>query len=170
MSGSLLSGVSGLVAHQRMLDVVGNNLANSNTTGFKAQRVLFADQLWRTIRPASADNNGTGGAINPIQIGSGVRLAQVDRTFSQGNLELTGGLTDFAIEGDGFFVVSDGNRNLYSRNGAFALDENQILVDSDANRVPFSHKRRMGANLRRRSGSKPAVFPPQLLREKDASQ
>jgi len=129
MANALLTAVSGLFAHRRMLDVVGNNLANSNTTGYKSQRALFSDLLYETVRPASASGDGSAGAINPSQIGAGVQVSQVGRMFNQGTLESTGGEFDYAIEGEGFFVVNDGNKNLFSRAGAFSLDPNQILVD-----------------------------------------
>lgn len=128
MPNSLLTGVSGLVAHQRMLDVVGNNLANINTTAYKVQRSLFSDLLYETISTAS-DSAGDTGGTNPKQIGSGVRLQQVDREFGQGNLELTGGLFDFAIQGDGLFVLDDGTGVRYARAGAFGLDKSNVLVD-----------------------------------------
>ncbi|MCA9186633.1 MAG: flagellar hook protein FlgE [Pirellulaceae bacterium] len=129
MANSLLTGVSGLVTHQQMLSVVGNNLANLNTTAFKGHRILFADLLYETVRPATSASNGDAGGVTPNQIGSGVKLGQITRRFSQGNLELTGGLFDFAIQGEGFFVVNDGIRNLYTRAGAFSLDKEQYLID-----------------------------------------
>ena len=89
MSSALLTGVSGLLAHQRWLDVVGHNIANMNTHGFKKSRVLFADMFYETLQPATGPSGDFGGT-NPSQIGSGVRIAQVDRNFSQGTLEATG--------------------------------------------------------------------------------
>ncbi len=130
MASSLRTGVSGLVAHQQMLDIIGNNLANLNTTAYKAQRVIFSDLLYTTLRPARSSVNTDFGGINPIQVGSGVKMAQVDRRFTQGNLDPTSGLLDFSIQGDGFFVASDGSTNLYTRAGAFVLDESGKLVDA----------------------------------------
>ena len=89
MSSAFSTGVSGLRAHQRLLDVVGHNIANVNTTGFKAQAATFADLMYETLRPASGPTGEMGG-VNPSQVGLGVRLSQVDRTFSQGGLEQTG--------------------------------------------------------------------------------
>jgi flagellar hook protein FlgE len=129
MGSSLNIGVTGLVAHRRMLDVVGNNLANVNSIAFKAQRALFTDLLYETLRPATGSSSTNLGGTNPVQIGSGVKLSQVDREFSQGSLDLTGGDFDFAISGDGFFAVSSGAEELYTRAGAFALDSNQRLID-----------------------------------------
>ena len=128
MPNSLLTGVSGLVAHQRLLDVVGNNLANMNTTAFKSQRILFGDLLYETIQPATSSNEGSNGGTNPNQIGGGVKVAGTDRSFGQGALENTGGQFDLAISGGGFFSVTDGNRDYYTRAGAFSLDEQGFLV------------------------------------------
>ena len=128
MPNALLTGVSGLISHQRLLDVVGHNIANLNTTGFKAQRILFADLLYETIRPAASSNDGDQGGVNPNQIGGGVKVAATDRKFSQGALESTGEALDFAISGNGFFTVSDGTNDFYTRAGAFSLDEEGFLV------------------------------------------
>ena len=128
MPNSLLTGVSGLLAHQRLLDVVGHNLANMNTTAFKGQRILFADLLYETIQPAASSNEGANGGTNPNQIGGGVKVAQTDRNFGQGALENTGGQFDFALNGDGFFSLTDGNQDFYTRAGAFSLDEQGFLV------------------------------------------
>ena len=129
MSSSLLAGVSGLEAHQQMLNVVGNNLANLNTTGYKAQRMLFGDVLYETLRSASqGTSNGVGGT-NPIQIGLGVSASSVSSNLQQGSLQTTGSDLDLAIQGNGFFVVNDGSQNLYTRAGSFMVDKNNTLVD-----------------------------------------
>jgi flagellar hook protein FlgE len=128
MPNSLLTGVSGLLAHQRLLDLVGNNIANVNTIGFKSQRAIFADLLNETIRPASSGNIGSAGGSNPTQIGGGVKLQATDRKFSQGSLESTGEQFDVAISGDGFFVVTDGVTDFYTRAGMFSPDDNGILT------------------------------------------
>lgn len=129
MANSLLTGVSGLVAHQRMLDVVSNNLANLNTTAFKAGKTVFSDLLYTTIRPATNSTDADIGGTNPNQIGAGVKAAQISKKFNQGNLDQTGEMFDFALQGEGFFVLNDGSTNLYTRAGAFALDSNGFLVD-----------------------------------------
>ena len=129
MGNSILSGVSGLQAHQKMLDVAGNNLANVNTTAFKSSRVTFSDLLSETIRDAG-QSNGQAGGTNPIQVGSGVQLASIDRDMAQGSLMNTGKALDMAIEGSGYFVVTDAAGNdLYTRAGAFAVDGEYYLVD-----------------------------------------
>jgi flagellar hook protein FlgE len=127
MSSSLLAGVSGLSAAQDLLDVVGNNLANLNTTGFKSQTPLFSDLLYQTLSPASASSNGSG--TNPIQVGYGTLTSTIDTNFSQGALTTTGNPLDAAIQGQGFFVANDGTQDLYTRAGAFSIDANGYLVD-----------------------------------------
>ena len=128
MSFALAAGVSGLQAHQKMLDVAGNNLANINTTGFKAGRILFSELLAETIKKASQPTSTIGGS-NPQSMGSGVNVASISPNMAQGNLSITGNPLDLALEGAGYFVVSDGSQNLYTRAGAFAVDASSNLVD-----------------------------------------
>ena len=128
MGNALLSGVSGLAAHQTMLNVAGNNLANINTNGFKGSRATFAEQMAQTLRQAQAPSDTTGGT-NPVQVGSGVVLDSVDRDMGQGDIVDTGQPLDMAIEGAGFFVLSDGIRDIYTRVGSFAVDSDFRLVD-----------------------------------------
>ena len=103
MANALITGVSGLNSHQRMLEVIGNNLANLNTTGYKTRRTLFADLLYETIRSGAGSSGSNIGSVDPAQVGSGSRVARIDMQFSQGNLETTGGQLDFAMQGNGFF-------------------------------------------------------------------
>ena len=128
MTFALSAGVTGLQAHQRMLDVAGNNLANINTTSFKASSVNFSELLSETIRKASQPTSNIGG-INPQQIGSGVSIASVSRNMSQGNIINTGNPLDLAVEGEGYFALSDGQQKVYTRAGAFAVDADSHLVD-----------------------------------------
>ena len=128
-SSSLFSAISGLKASQTSLNVIGDNLANLNTSGFKGSRVTFATELSTTLRPAMAPTGGLGG-INPIQIGSGTRVSSLDKDFSQGNLTPTGRPLDLALQGEGFFIVTDGTNDLYTRVGTFIMDKNNDLVGS----------------------------------------
>ncbi len=128
MSNALITGVSGLRVHQQMLEVVGNNLANLNTTGFKSQRIRFADLVYQTLSQATSATSNRGGT-NPLQIGLGVRVAAIDANLQQGSIESTGGEYDLSIQGKGFFVVNSGTRDLYTRAGAFGLDRSNFLVD-----------------------------------------
>jgi flagellar hook protein FlgE len=116
------------------MDVVGNNIANVNTTGYKSSSVLFEDLLSQTLTGAGAPSAVQGGT-NPAQIGLGVQLTGVSINFAQGATQLTGRSTDFAIQGDGFFVVNGGNGTSYTRNGSFSLDANGNLVDANGNYV-----------------------------------
>jgi flagellar hook protein FlgE len=128
MLRSMYAGVSGLRSHQTMMDVIGNNIANVNTTGFKASSVTFQDTLSQMIGGAGAPQNTTGGT-NPSQVGLGVRLSSISTNFSQGASQLTGRTTDLAIQGDGMFVArGPGGENLYTRQGAFSFDTNGRLV------------------------------------------
>ena len=106
--------------HMSFMDVVGNNIANVNTIGYKSSRVTFQDILGQTLKGASSPQNGRGGT-NPAQIGLGMNLGGIDTIMTQGSIQSTGKLTDFAIQGDGFFVVSDGQRNFFTRDGAFDI-------------------------------------------------
>ncbi|GBD29054.1 Flagellar hook protein FlgE [bacterium HR32] len=131
MLRSLFAGVSGLRNHQVRMDVIGNNIANVNTVGFKASRVNFAEMLSQTIRGAQAPSEARGGT-NAVQVGLGVQVGSVDTLFTQGNLQYTGNLTDLAIQGDGFLVVGDGLRQFYTRDGAIVLDSQGALVHASS--------------------------------------
>ena len=130
MLRSLFSGISGLRAHQQMMDTTGNNIANVNTTGYKSSQTTFEDTLSQLVRSAGAPQGGVGGT-NPAQIGLGVRLGGISNNFSQGAAQTTGRSTDLMIQGDGFFVVQNAGQDLYTRNGSFSFDTNGSLVTSD---------------------------------------
>lgn len=122
MIRSMYSAVSGLKGHQTRMDVVGNNIANVNTTGFKASRVTFADMISQNLSGASSPT-GTIGGVNPKQIGLGMSVAATDLLYTNGSVQQTGKNTDVAISrGDGLFIVSRGNEKFYTRNGAFSFD------------------------------------------------
>jgi len=127
-SNALLSGVSGLKAHQKMLDIAGNNLSNVNTTAFKSSRVTFAELLSNTLKQASAPTT-TAGGTNPQQIGNGVAVSTIDRNIAQGALMNTGQALDMAMEGSGYFTLNDGQREVFTRVGTFAVDADYYLVD-----------------------------------------
>ncbi len=136
MFKSLYSGVSGLTANLTNLDVIGNNIANSNTVGFKSGRVTFTEMLTQTIRSASRPVSGGLGGTNPQQIGLGTRVGSIDTNFNQGNFQTTGKKTDLAIQGAGFFILSDGTSNVFTRSGIFGLDsENTLVNPSTGHRV-----------------------------------
>jgi len=128
MMRSLFSGVSGLKNHQTRMDVIGNNISNVNTHGFKSSRVTFQDMLSQTISGAAKPEENRGG-VNPKQVGLGMTVASIDKIFTQGSLQTTGNQTDLAISGDGLFVVAEGDKNMYTRAGTFALDKDGTLVN-----------------------------------------
>lgn len=134
MMRSLYSGVSGLKNHQTRMDVIGNNIANVNTAGFKGSRVTFQDMLSQTITGASSPQGNKGGT-NPQQIGLGMTVASIDTVFTDGSVQSTGKNTDLCISGNGFFVMSDGAKEYYTRNGAFEFDSqgNYVLPGSGLN-------------------------------------
>lgn len=130
MIRSMSSALSGLRNHQVMLDVVGNDIANVSTVGFKSSSTVFSDVLTQTLNGASAPGAQTGGT-NPAQIGLGSRLSATVQSFTQGAIQRTGRTTDLAIQGDGFFVVDNGGQNMYTRAGAFMLDAAGNLTTAD---------------------------------------
>ncbi|KRA31150.1 MULTISPECIES: flagellar hook-basal body complex protein [unclassified Nocardioides] len=134
MLRSLFAGISGLRTNQTMLDITGNNIANANTTGFKASTTVFSDTLSQMLTAASGGNAERGGT-NPIQIGLGVQLAATMTNFGQGSAQMTGRPTDLMLQGDGFFVVRDGAENMYTRAGAFTFDQTGVLVAPTGTRV-----------------------------------
>ena len=126
--GSFYSAISGLRGHLFSMSVVGNNIANANTTGFKSSRVSFREALVQSLRGASPPRDNIGG-LNPMQVGLGMEVASVDMNQGQGVLQDTGLVTDLAINGDGYFVVADGADLYYTRAGAFTVDRNGSLVN-----------------------------------------
>lgn len=128
MMRSLYAGVSGMQNHQTRLDVIGNNVANVNTTGFKRGRVNFQDMISQQMSGAASPTTEVGG-VNPKEVGLGVTVAAIDTVFTQGNLQTTGVSTDVAIQGNGFFVMKNGEESFYTRAGAFSLDSEGTLVN-----------------------------------------
>ncbi|MBC2582134.1 flagellar hook-basal body complex protein [Clostridium sp. DJ247] len=159
MLPSMFSGISGLKANQKKLDVIGNNIANSSTTAFKAQRIRFQDMVSQNLTQAIGASVNYGGT-NPRQIGLGVQIAGIDTVTSTGNMQPTSRNLDAAIDGEGYFMVAKGpalfedgsgievdpathlmaddrkgESIMFSRDGAFTLDSDGNLLTSDGNRV-----------------------------------
>ena len=130
MMRSLYSGVTGLRNHQTKMDVIGNNIANVNTIGYKSSRVIFQDIYSQTIKPASTTGTGSGGT-NPQQIGLGVQVATIDVLHTKSTPQYTGNSLDLSIEGDGYFIMSSDGQLSYTRAGNFYQDVNHYLVDSN---------------------------------------
>ena len=129
MLRSMNSAISGLKNHQIFMDVIGNNISNINTTGFKASRATFQTMLSQTLRGASSPAVDHGG-VNEMQVGLGSRLGAIDTINTQGTMTTTSKLTDLAISGDGFFVLTDVFDRFYSRDGAFDLGADTSLVST----------------------------------------
>jgi flagellar hook protein FlgE len=130
MLRAMYSGVSGLLANEEMLDVIGNNIANVNTVGFKSGSADFASVLSQTVSGAASPQNGDGGT-NAAQVGLGVQVAGIGTNFTQGADQQTGVSTDLAVEGSGMLVVSQGGEQLYTRDGTLSFDANGDLVNPE---------------------------------------
>lgn len=149
MMRALSAGVQGMRVHQIRMDVIGNNISNVNTTAFKASRVNFAEQYNQTMQGATSPGIARGG-VNPKQVGLGVGVSSIDTIQEPGNLQATGKATDLAISGNGFFVLRDGGRFVYTRAGTFDFDSDGYLVN------PASGQRVQGWMPNKATG----LFPP----------
>jgi flagellar hook protein FlgE len=129
---SLNSGVSGLRAFQTKMDIIGNNIANVETSGFKSSRVSFSEMLNQEISSGGGSESAPSAGA---QVGLGVRISSIDRDFNQGGLQATGRKTDLALEGDGFFMVSEGSQKFLTRAGNFAFNKEGYLVDQSGRKV-----------------------------------
>ena len=141
MLKSMYSGIGGLKTNQVKLDVIGNNIANVGTAGFKKKSVRFSDALYQTNQYATGPSNNFGG-INASQVGLGSKVSGIVTIGTQGSLQLTGRKTDIGIDGDGYFVVAKGNGTVddpfkifYTRDGSMNLDAEGILITADGFRV-----------------------------------
>lgn len=135
LQSALTTALTGLQAAETSIDVVGNNVANSNTVGFKESNVIFATQFLQTQSIGSAPNENRGGT-NPRQIGLGAKVAEIAPDYTQGTIEISSNPLDIAIQGDGFLMVQDlSGRPLYTRNGQLKLNANNEIVTSTGNRV-----------------------------------
>lgn len=135
MMRSMFAGVSASRAHQAWMDVIGNNIANVNTTAFKTGRVTFEEVLVQTLRGGSAPVQGGRGGINPMQVGLGISVNSIDTDHTQGNTQPTEDPSDLAIDGVGFFILDDGERTCFTRNGSFRISADGTLVSTAGYRV-----------------------------------
>ncbi len=135
LASALSTALTGLTAAETTIDVVGNNLANSNTVGFKASEANFATQFLQTRSLGSSPTVGSGGT-NPRQIGLGTMVAEISPNFSQGTVQISANATDLAIQGEGFFIVQGGQgEQLYTRNGIFKMNANNEMITITGNRL-----------------------------------
>src|SRR5689334_6804705 len=128
VSTALFTGLTGLRAEQSYIDIIGNNLANVSTAGFRASRATFSDILSMTLSGGSGPNGNFGGT-NPMQIGYGTVVSTIDTDTSQGTFQDTGRPLDVALQGKGFFTLTDGTQQFYTRVGSFGVDSSHNLVD-----------------------------------------
>ncbi|MCK5323851.1 MAG: flagellar basal-body rod protein FlgG [Desulfobulbaceae bacterium] len=135
MIRSLYSARTGLIAQELQLDVISNNLANVNTSGFKKSRAHFEDLFYQTLRQAGVDTAGGGQVPTGIQIGLGVRPTSVQKIFTQGDYADTGNELDFSIEGKGFFQILRDGEEYYTRAGAFKRDGDGYIVTANGDRL-----------------------------------
>ncbi len=131
MLRSMYAGISGMKGFQTKLDVIGNNIANVNTVGFKKGRVTFQDMMSQTTRGAQGAVQGGRGGMNPMQVGLGSKLGSIDNIHTDGFTQSTGSPLDFAIEGNGMFAVTDGTSTYYTRAGNFYFDDDGNIVNPD---------------------------------------
>ena len=134
--GTLTSGVSALRTFSKGLEVIGNNIANINTTGYKSSQATFSDSFSNALR-ASAPSSGTTSSQSGVQVGTGVQLAGIQTNFSQGSLNSTGNITDLGISGQGFYIVRDASSGAQfaTRDGQFRIDDNGYLITMGGLRV-----------------------------------
>ena len=134
MLSALLTSSSALDANQQFLNVVGNNLANSNTTGFKSQSVRFESQLSQLVQGASQPTT-TNGGTNPIQVGNGVQVASTVTNLTQGSITPTGRNLDLAIQNNGYFILKKNGDTVYTRDGSLSIDSNNNLVNTSTGAI-----------------------------------
>ncbi|NMA55645.1 MAG: flagellar hook protein FlgE [Firmicutes bacterium] len=164
MMRSMYAAVSGLRNHQTRMDVIGNNIANVNTTGFKKSRVTFKDAFSQVLKGASRPEGGLGGT-NPMQVGMGMVLGSIDVIHTKGNAQGTGKMTDLCIDGEGFFILNSGTGSLYySRAGAFDFDREGNFINPDGMIVQGWYLNEYGERLRSRTDNTidPAAPPSNL--------
>ena len=135
MMRGLWTAATGMVCQQANLDTVANNLANVNTAGFKKSRVNFQDLMYQTMRTPGASTSSGGQLASGIQVGMGSKVVAVEKIFLQGDYTQTKNQLDMAIEGHGFFKLMNNSREVYTRAGAFKLDKDGYICDSNGNRL-----------------------------------
>lgn len=161
MMRSLYSGITGLQGSQTNMDVIGNNIANINTVGFKASRVTFESALLQAIRAARSPQKNIGG-VNPMAVGLGTQIASIDKIMNQGSFQNTGKKTDLAIQGDGFFIVNSGGNDFYTRAGNFSLDQDGTLVQAGTGYKVMGWEAKVDATGNRHVDTNNPVAPIQI--------
>ncbi len=132
LSNAMSTAITGLTSHQLAMDTIGNNLANVNTTGYKGYDYEFSTLFSQTLSSGTSASSDTGkGSVNPIQIGYGAQTGSTTQNFEQGSFDITGNPLDMALEGDGFFVLRQGNSEVYTRSGDFYIGDDNALLSGD---------------------------------------
>lgn len=131
---SMISGVSGMKTNQTKLNVIGNNVSNMSTTGYKKSEIRFEDMIYSNIKYDSKPTDELGG-INPSQVGSGVGVANIVKNMGQGSLKPTTRTSDFGIDGNGFFTIEKDGVTKFTRDGSFSLDANGDLINANGYRL-----------------------------------
>lgn len=150
MMRSMYSGVSGLRVHQTKMDVIGNNIANVNTIGFKSQRVTFNEVFSQTLQAGTAASDETGrGGRNPMQVGLGVNVSSIDTLMTQGAAQRTDNPFDLMIDGEGFLIVGDATGQYFTRAGALRQDDQGNLVIPNGMKVQGWHANDTGTGINR---------------------
>ncbi|NLG86001.1 MAG: flagellar hook protein FlgE [Firmicutes bacterium] len=163
MMRSMYAAVSGLRNHQTRMDVIGNNIANVNTIGYKKSRVTFKDAFSQVLKGASRPQGGLGGT-NPMQVGLGMVIGSIDTIHSKGNTQSTGRITDLAIDGEGFFILNSGSGSTYyTRAGAFGFDREGNLTNPAGLKVQGWYLNEKGERVRGPGGSTDPAAPPSDL-------
>ena len=135
MIACIWTAATGMAAQQENMDVIANNLANSNTTGFKASRANFEDLMYQDVIPPGAETSNGNKVLTGIQLGMGTKTQSVQKIYSEGNLKETDNSLDLAIQGNGFFKVLQGTQEAYTRAGNFSLDKDGYICDANGNRL-----------------------------------
>lgn len=170
MMRSMYSGVSGLRTHQTKMDVIGNNIANVNTTAFKSQRVTFNEVFSQTLQSASSASDETGrGGLNPMQVGLGVNISSIDMLMTQGAAQRTDNPFDLMIDGDGFIIVGDASGQYFTRAGALRKDDDGNLIIPNGMKVMGWQADANGKNIVRNNVSEIVLDSPQNKTAKPAS-
>lgn len=166
----MYSGVSGLLTHQQKMDVIGNNIANVNTTAFKSSNIVFEEVFSQLMSSATQPTQDGRGGTNPQQIGLGVSIGNISTNMSKGSIQATDNPNDLAIDGEGFFVVTDGSGVYYTRAGSFDLDKDGNLVNGKGFKVMGWNKNLTTGNVDTSRPSTPLDFSNMKMAAKETTE
>lgn len=170
MLRSMYSGVSGLLSHQKKMDVIGNNIANVNTTAFKSSNIVFEELFSQMVATATQPNEHGRGGMNPQQIGLGVTIGNITTNMTKGSIQATDNPNDLAIDGEGFFVVTDGAGTYYTRAGSFNVDKDGNLVNGGGFKVMGWNKNPISGNIDTSKPASPLDFSNIKMQAKNSTK